>query len=182
MNHFPVDRLPRKRKRWIPGRKVLNLLLFIPAFFFMIALLWNWEISYPWHKISSDTISTLIEEETKTVDLAPVDGYYLGRGFIDGKSYYIFQTVNNRALSNMYILPVEQVTVLTESNENNLFAHIKTYLDETYNPKTRRKEEKERIEIDYVLYISDTNMKDYSVIKRETQQMITFIPFMFYYF
>lgn len=176
-----MDRLPRKEKGIRISTKAVNVFVFILSFFLITFIMLQSDLSIILNNKSSvNSLSKLLHEEKQYFNLVSIDGYFLGRGFIDGESVYIFQTEDNNVLSNLYILPVSNTTVITNSDSNRLLVSQKTYMENRFNPETRKFEPKENIRTDYTIYLINSNIKDYGVIQQKTNNTITFVPFFFY--
>jgi len=176
-----MERLPRKRKGIRISTKSVNAIVLILGFLVIILVMFkdNFSIA-PENSLTLDSSSELLHKEEQSFDLVQVDGYFLGRGFIDGESVYIFQTENNNVLSNLYILPVSNTIVITNSNSNRLLVSRQTYKDTQFNQKKRKLETKENIQIKNTIYLTNSNIKDYGVIQQKANNTITFVPFFFY--
>jgi len=177
-----MERLPRKRKGIRISTKSVNAIVLILGFLVIIFVMFkdNFSIA-PENSLTLDSSSELLHEEEQSFDLVQVDGYFLGRGFIDGQSVYIFQTKDNNVLSNLYILPVDSTTVVTNTDSNRLLVSRQTYKDAQFNQKNRKLETKENIQIKNTIYLTNSNIKDYGVIQQKVNSTVTFIPFFFYY-
>lgn len=178
-----MKRLSRKKKKGIH----LNIIYvngFLLLFAIIVIALWIVNGNFHWNELNSpiqNQSATLLSEEEKNYPLASIDGYYLGRGFLNGKGYYIFQTENNHTLSHLYILPIENTSVVTHSNSNQLLALVQVYQDTWFNPETKQTETKENTKVHYTIYLTHNQIKDYGVIEQKVNNIITFMPFFFYY-
>lgn len=177
-----MKRLPRKRKGIRISTKSVNAIVFILGFLVIIFVMFkdNFSIA-PENSLTLDSSSELLHEEEQSFDLVQVDGYFLGRGFIDGQSVYIFQTEDNNVLSNLYILPVDSTTIVTNADSNRLVVSSQTYKDTQFNQKNRKLETKENTQVKNTIYLTNSNIKDYGVIQQKVNSTVTFIPFFFYY-
>ena len=110
-----MDRLPRKEKGIRISTKAVNVFVFILSFFLITFIMFQSDLSIIFNNKSSvNSLSKLLHEEKQYFNLVSIDGYFW-EGFIDGESVYIFQTEDNNVLSNLYILPVSNTTVITNS-------------------------------------------------------------------
>ena len=176
-----MNRLPRKEKGIRICTKSANLFVLILGFFMIIFVMLQGGFSIaPENRLSLNSSSELLHEEEQFFNLIQVDGYFLGRGFIDGESVYIFQTENNNILSNLYILPVDSTTIITNADSNRLLVSKQTYLDTQFNQKNHKLETTENTKVKHTIYLTSNNIKDYGVIQQKVSSTITFIPFFFY--
>jgi len=178
-----MKRLSRKKKNGLNiSIKSANAFLLTLAIFVITFLMFNGNLYFfKSNNGLENNLSILLNEEEKEFPLVLVDGYYLGRGFLDGEGCYIFQTESNHTLSNLYIIPIENTKIVTNAEFNNLMASIKIYENTIFNKRTHQTETSENTKIDYTIYLTRNDIKDYGVIQQKASNMITFVPFFFYY-
>lgn len=177
-----MDRLPRKKEKLKLNLNVINIIILLVGFTAVAVLI----IYSPINKLPKKSINSLssyelVSEKNKIYLLSEVDGYYLGRGFLNGKSIYVFQTINRNILSDLYILPTEDVTVITNMPKNQLIVSSKIYENQQLNSKTQKMETHKVIKNTYIIHLRNNKIKDYGVIEHEKNRFVTFIPFFFFH-
>lgn len=177
-----MKRLPRKKKGLTFNPKIINVAILFIGFLAVIGAVLHSPIDIP-QKPSPDLSPPLelASERTETFPLVEVDGHFLGRGFINGKSVYIFQTENHRTLSDLFILPTSDTTVVTNSPTNQLLVTLKIYEHPQFNSDIQEVETQTTTNTAYTIHLTHNNIKDYGVIEQKVNNRITFIPFFFFY-
>ena len=169
-----------KPKRIQLTKKSIHLLSIGIGIMIISLCLWPSNLSMvPEEKYISTVHTELLKQETYDVPLFQSSGTAIGKGWINGENYYLFQTVENDTLSSLYKLPMNQVEVLINQDENHIQTKVYTYQDTIYNSNTNKYEYQEREAYEYTIYLASNQMKEYGVIEERQQNSIIFFPFFF---
>ncbi|MEQ6359456.1 hypothetical protein V7D15_07065 [Thermoanaerobacter thermohydrosulfuricus] len=117
--------------------------------------------------------------ETKTFTLISTDGYCIGKGFIDGTLYYIFQIKEETNKKGYETAPVADSEFVYDGK--NIVEVTRTSITQKYKSRVDNKVKTEEIDkYHYVFHVSNNNVKDYGVIQEKVEyygySSVSFFP------
>lgn len=115
-------------------------------------------------------------QSTKTYNLINTDDYYLAKGFIDNKMYYIFEAQGIES-DKGYLTALVSDSDIVYDNKN--YVQItKINVTQTYKLNILGIKRTRTIErYHYTFHIPNDKIKDYGVIKEKTESNTTILPF-----
>lgn len=115
-------------------------------------------------------------QSTKTYNLINTDDYYLAKGFIDDKMYYIFEAQGIES-DKGYLTALVSDSDIVYDNKN--YVQItKINVTQTYKLNILGIKRTRTIErYHYTFHIPNDKIKDYGVIKEKTESNTTILPF-----
>lgn len=128
-------------------------------------------------KSDSENISQHVNSQsTNTYKLINTDDYYLAKGFIDGKMYYIFEAQGIES-DKGYLTALVSDSDIVYDNKN--YVQItKINVTQTYKLNILGIKRTRTIErYHYTFHIPNDKIKDYGVIKEKTESNTTILPF-----
>lgn len=102
------------------------------------------------------------EQLVDTCNLVNVDGFYLGKGTLDGELHYIFQVEKNNEKSNNIDVPDKQIDIyyVTSSDTTDKPGTVKAYTRDYVKKDKNAKIVKTAQRYYYKVYITQNSIKD----------------------
>jgi len=108
----------------------------------------------------------IISQNKNTYQLLNIDGYYIGRGFIDGEAYYIFQCQDDKTDSGYNTVAVKDSKLVINNGGVGMVEVIEKNLNQTIKSRVDDDIDNEQIiQRKYTFFIPENKVRDYGVIK-----------------
>ncbi|NNG67554.1 hypothetical protein [Caldanaerobacter subterraneus] len=116
--------------------------------------------------------------ETKTFTLISTDDYYIGKGFIDGVLYYIFEVKEETNGKEYKVAPVADCELIYDGK--NIVEVTKANITQKYKSRIDNQVKAQEItKYHYVFHLSNNKIKDYGVIQEKVEYYVNSTNFFF---
>lgn len=116
-------------------------------------------------QILSENIDSV---QTKTFTLLNIDSdYYLGKGFIEGELYYIFQIKEQVSEKGYEAAPVSSSKLVYDGE--NIVEVTKVNITQKYKTVDNQVKTREIVKYYYIFHVPNNRVKDYGVIQEKIE-------------